>query len=108
MPYGHNIYSKASDMLKATMFAYTKSDHALPHWKYVLQCCVVFPCVNLTDQETYNQYYNTSPSIKFHIYNLISRCTTYGRLMLNDRKICRMCKHDSASENPQKYTLEKS
>ena len=31
MPHGHNIYSKASDMAKAKICSYPKSDHALPH-----------------------------------------------------------------------------
>ena len=26
------------------------SDHALPHWKCVLQCCADCLCINITDQ----------------------------------------------------------
>ena len=37
MPHGRHIYPKASDTEKATMCAYYQSDHALPHWKCVLQ-----------------------------------------------------------------------
>ena len=36
MPHGRHIYAKASDMANATMCAYPHSDHALPHWKCVL------------------------------------------------------------------------
>ena len=39
MPHGRNIYAKAPDMENATMCAYTQSDNALPHWKFVLRCC---------------------------------------------------------------------
>ena len=39
MPHGHHIYSKASDMESATMCKYPHSDHGLPHWERVLQCC---------------------------------------------------------------------
>ena len=31
MPHGRHIYSKASDMVNATMCTYPHSDHALPH-----------------------------------------------------------------------------
>ena len=36
MPHGCQIYSKAYDMAKETICAYSQSDHALPHWKGVL------------------------------------------------------------------------
>ena len=44
MPHGRHIYSKASDMEKAEMCAYTKYDHALPHWKCVLRCLAKLTC----------------------------------------------------------------
>ena len=71
-------------MAKSRMCAYTQSDHALPHWKYVLKCCVKCPSVNIPDQETDYQYPDTSPSIRFQIYHLIVCCTTHGRLPLTD------------------------
>ena len=52
MPYGIHIYAKESDMAKATMCTYPLSDHALPHWKFVLQCCSECPYINLPDKET--------------------------------------------------------
>ena len=55
MPYGLHIYSKASDMAQAKMYTYPQSYHALPHCKCVLRCCADCPCINLPDQETYNQ-----------------------------------------------------
>ena len=39
VPHGRHIYATASDMEKATMCKYPQSDHALPHWKFVLRCC---------------------------------------------------------------------
>ena len=33
IPHGRHIYAKAYDMSKATISAYSQSDHALPHWK---------------------------------------------------------------------------
>ena len=73
-----------------------------------MRCCSKCTSVNLPDQETDDQYSNTSPSIIFHIYHIIARCTSHGRLPLNDKKFCRKCKQDYFSENLQKYTLEKS
>ena len=84
MPHGRHIYAKSYDMGKATMCAYSQSDHALPKFKCVMQCCAKFPSINITDQETYYQYPDTSPSIRFHIYQLIARCTTYVRIPLTE------------------------
>ena len=52
IPHGSHIYATASDMENATMCTYPQSEHALPHWKYVLRCCNDCPCINITDQET--------------------------------------------------------
>ena len=81
MPHGCHIYAKASDMSKATRYAYPQSDNALPHWKCVLRCCAKFPCLNIPDAETYDQYSDTSPSIIFHMYHLIYCCTSHGRIL---------------------------
>ena len=43
-------------MAKATMCTYTQPNHAPPHWKCVLQFFAKFPCINLPDEETDNQY----------------------------------------------------
>ena len=72
MPHGRHIYAKASGIAKARICAYPHSYYALPQWKCVLRCCAKCTCVNLPDQETYDQYYNTTPSIRFHIYHLIA------------------------------------
>ena len=52
MPHGRHIYAKAYDMAKATMCKYPQYNHALPHWKCVLQVCAECTCINLTVQET--------------------------------------------------------
>ena len=88
-------------MPKTKMCAYPQSYHALPHWKCVLKYCSKCTCINLPDQETDYPYFDTAPSIIFHIYHLIARCTSHGRLPLNKKEICRMCKQYSDSE---KYT----
>ena len=102
MPQGHHIYAKAYGMAKAKMCAYSNSDHALPHWKFVLQCCTKCTSINIPDQETDDKHTKPSPSIRFHIYHLIARCTKYGRLTLTDKKSFRKCQHDTASGKPTK------
>ena len=83
MPHGRHVYAKSYDMAKATMCAYPYSDHALPHWKCVLQCCANCTSVNIPDQETDDQYSNTSPSIRFHIYHIIARCRKKWEAYIN-------------------------
>ena len=75
IPHGLRIYTKVYDMERATMCAYSHSDHALPHWKCALRCCAKCVSIYLPDLEADNQYPDTSPSIGFHIYHLITRCT---------------------------------
>ena len=42
-----------------------------------------------------------------HIYNIITRCKTHGRLLLTGKKICRKCKQDTASEQSTKIYTRK-
>ena len=61
MPHGRHIYVKVYDISKATMCAYSQSDHELPHWKCVLQCCAQCPSINIPDQETDGKHANPIP-----------------------------------------------
>ena len=97
MPHGPHIYAKVYDMEKATMCAYSQSDHVLPQWKCVLLCRAQCTRINITDQEPGDKHPNPSSSISFHIYHLISRCTKHGRIPLTDKKSCIGCQHDTAS-----------
>ena len=108
MPHGRHIYAKPSDTAKDSMCAYPHSDHALPHWKFVLQCCADCPCINLSDQETYYQYSETTPSIQFHIYHIIARCSAHVIITLKDNKIFHMCRQESLSDESTTYTLEQN
>ena len=75
MPHKCHIYAKSSYIYNTTMCVYPWYDHAIPHWKCVLCCCADCLRINLPDQETDKQYSETSPSIRFHIYHIIARCT---------------------------------
>ena len=46
--------------------------------------CAKYPGINLPDQETDDKYSDTVPSIIFHIYHIIARCSTHGRLPVNE------------------------
>ena len=105
MPHGHHICAKSSDMSNAKTCAQPQYDHASPHWKYVLQYCAKFSCVNIPEQEADDQYSNTRPSISFHIYHIISNCTTHGSIPLKNNKICRV--RCSASEQSTKIYSRK-
>ena len=102
MPHGRRIYAKAYDMGKSTMCAYSQSDHALPHWKYLLRYCSQCPSINIPEQETYGKYPNPSHSISFHIYHLIVHCKKHDMLPLTDNKSCQECQKDTASVKPTK------
>ena len=92
MPNGRHIQAKSSDMAKATMCTYPQSYHALLQWKFALRCFDDCTFINIPDQETDKKYEETTPSIRFHIYHIISRCTAHGIIPLKDKKICYMCK----------------
>ena len=108
MPHGRYIYAKTSGMSKATMCAYPEYDHAIPHWKYVFRCCAYCPSINIPDQETDNQYSDTTPSIRFHIYCIIALCTAHVRIPLKDKKMCYMCKQESSSDESTNIDTRKS
>ena len=107
MPHGRHIYANAYYRAKETICANSHSDHPLPHWKCVLRYCAQCPIINITDQEAYDKHPNPSPSIRFHIYHLIARCTEHGRLPLADNKICRKCQQDTASGQSTKIYTRK-
>ena len=90
------------------MCTYTQSDHALPHWKCVLQCCARCQCINLSDQETDIQYSETTLSMRFHIYHIIARCTAHGRIPLKDKKYVTCVNNNLHQINLQKYKSDKS
>ena len=46
----------------------------LQNWKYDMRCYAKFTSVNIPNQGTDDQYYNTSPSIRFFIYLKPSMC----------------------------------
>ena len=89
------------------MCANSQSDHVLPHCKCELPCCAQCPSINIPDQETYDKYPNSSPSICFHIYHMMVRCKKHGELLLSDKKSCRECQQDTASVKSTKiYTIK--
>ena len=86
MPHGRHIYPKISDMAMAKMCAYSTSQHSFPCWKCVLSCCSNLPRIDIPYQESDRHNSNVSPSIYFHIYNLIEKFTVYGRRPQYEKK----------------------
>ena len=62
-----------------------------------MQCCTKYPSIDIPDQETDDQYPDTSPAISFRIYHIIARCKKRGRIPLTAKKKFRKCQHDTAS-----------
>ena len=54
--------------------------------------------------ETYNKNSDTTPSTRFHIYHIIARCTTNGRIPLKDKKYITYVNNNFHQINLQKYT----
>ena len=108
MPPGRHIYAKEYEMAKATICTYPQSDHSLPLWKCVLWCCSKFPGINLSDQESYNQYSETTTSIWFHIYHIIGHFTDHGIFTFKDNKYVTCVNKNLHQITLQKYTPEKS
>ena len=107
MPHGHHIYAKSSDMANATMCAYPQSYNSLPHRKGVLKLCANYTCINLPEQEIYNQYSDTTPSIQFHIYHIIAHFTAHGRIPFKDKEICCKCRQESSTDKSTKIYTRK-
>ena len=49
----------------------------------------------------------TTPTIRFHIYHIIGRCTTHGIISLKDKTICSMCKQESSPDKSSKIYTRK-
>ena len=49
----------------------------------------------------------TTPSIRFHIYHIIGRCNSHGRLPLKDKEICYMCRQESSPDKSTKIYTRK-
>ena len=60
------IFTPKHMIWKRKIYVYPQSDHALTHWKCVMKYCAKCLSVNLPDQETDDQYSDTSPEIRFH------------------------------------------
>ena len=80
-----------------TTCVYPSLKYELPHWKCVLHCCVQYPQIDLPSSESDQHHSNVSPTIRFHVYQHISRCTVYGRQHFNKKKQCQCCEDSTDS-----------
>ena len=63
--------------------------------------------ISLTKKQI-KQYEETTPSIRFHVYHIIARCTAHGRILLKDKKYFTCVNKNLHQTNLEKYTPEKS
>ena len=61
------------------------------HTRFFFISCSNSPHIDLPGQESDRNHSNTYPSIRFHIYRLIARCTVHGRRPLDERKFFYLC-----------------
>ena len=69
------------------MCAYPSSKYALPHWKCVFNGCAKCSSSYLPIPESYHKNHHVSPTICFHAYQQISRCTVHGRRLFRKKSI---------------------
>ena len=106
MPHGRHIYAKASDMVKATICTYPQSDHALPHWKCVLQCCAECPYVNIPDQETDKNMRKQHPQLGFKFMKSLDVVLPMVELHRKKENMY-MCKQETLSDKSTKVHTRK-
>ena len=78
------------------------------HWKCVLCCGSNLPCNYLPYQESDMNHSNASPSIRFHIYHLITLFKVHGRRQLDEDKSFVSVFKDIATGTPAKLHTRKS
>ena len=59
-------------------------------------------------QETDHHYLDTTPSIRFPVYDIIACCTYDVRIPLKYKKPFHKCKQESSTDISTKYTKENS
>ena len=77
LPHGCHIYNAAADMNMTTMCNCTYKHNRIPHWKCVLHCCYKCLSIFLHSQEENKYTTSTCPTIRFHVYLNVSRCTVH-------------------------------
>ena len=79
-----NLYQTLYYMSMATMCAYTPSQHAVPHQKFVLCFCKNFPHIDLPSQYLDQHHSNTCPTICSHHGFKVSIGTRYLDSFIRD------------------------
>ena len=61
----------------------------------MLHCCTKFPRINNPSQESDQHTYIISPTMRFHVYKIISRCKVHCRCHFNKNKQFQLCEDSS-------------
>ena len=76
--YSIYLQKTAIDMSMETVCILPFDRHDMNHCKCLLQCCIKCPSMVVTVLDYTIAVKNTSPTIKFHFYLLLSHCTVHG------------------------------
>ena len=87
-------------MTMETMLAYLPSQHVLQHWKRVLRFFDNFLLIDLPYQECDRRHSNTSATMRFNIYHVMTWCTLHGRRSLDEENFFRLCLQYTATVSP--------
>ena len=87
------------------MCTYTQSEHALPHWKYVLRCCTECPCIYLPDHEKKKRQH---PQLGFTFITSLDVVLLMVKLHWRTRKYVTCVNKNLYQIHLQKYTPETS
>ena len=78
-PHGCHIQNTAVNMAMIKMCLCTSKHNGLLHWKCVLRCCDKCTRIVLPSQEANKDTTKTCPTIRFHVYLIVSYCNVHGR-----------------------------
>ena len=97
IPHDNHIFKTVSDIAMSTMCAYPLSKFSLPHWKYDLNFCAQCTRTDLPILESDQHNFCINPTVSFHVYQQIERCTVHGRRPFNENKQFQLCENSSDS-----------
>ena len=78
-PHLFHVHNTAADLSMAKMCPCPYKNYGMSHWQCVLRCCDKWPIIFIPSQEANKYITNTFPTIRFHVYQHLSRCESHVR-----------------------------
>ena len=88
MTHGKHILKTESNISIEIMCACTSSKYSLPNWKYLMLCCTQFPHIDIPSPKSGHHSSHICPTIRFHMYHIITCCNMYVKLTFNEKRNC--------------------